>query len=135
VCIFGRSGTLMVSCGQKEEAKVEKKMEVAEAKVYKLGLSLAITGPTSDAGDPYSKGVEDYFQYVNDMKLLGKDTIELKSETISIRPTLPNVILKTSSPRVSFFISTTLLVAPWPLKKISMKRRCRPSRPRFTPAT
>jgi hypothetical protein len=29
---------LMVSCGQKEEAKVEKKMEVAEAKVYKLGF-------------------------------------------------------------------------------------------------
>jgi branched-chain amino acid transport system substrate-binding protein len=41
-----------------------------------LGLSLAITGPTSDAGDPYSKGVEDYFHYVNDMKLLGEDTIE-----------------------------------------------------------
>ena len=26
---------------------------------YKMGCSLAITGPTSDAGDPYSKGVED----------------------------------------------------------------------------
>ncbi len=44
--------------------------------IYKLGLSLAITGPTSDAGDPYSKGVEDYFNYVNDMKLLGDDKIE-----------------------------------------------------------
>ena len=44
--------------------------------VYKLGLSLAITGPTSDAGNPYSKGVEDYFNYVNDTKLLGDDTIE-----------------------------------------------------------
>ncbi len=44
--------------------------------VYKLGLSLAITGPTSDAGNPYAKGVEDYFRYVNDMKLLGDDTIE-----------------------------------------------------------
>lgn len=44
--------------------------------VYKLGLSLAITGPTSDAGNPYSKGVEDYFNYVNDMKLLGDDTID-----------------------------------------------------------
>ncbi|MBC2745234.1 MAG: ABC transporter substrate-binding protein [Desulfosarcina sp.] len=43
---------------------------------YKLGLSLAITGPTSDAGDPYSKGVEDYFNYVNDMKLLGDDKID-----------------------------------------------------------
>ena len=46
------------------------------AKVYKLGLSLAITGPTSDAGNPYAKGVEDYFRYVNDMKLLGNDTID-----------------------------------------------------------
>ena len=44
--------------------------------VYKLGLSLAITGPTSDAGNPYSKGVEDYFKYVNEMKLLGEDRID-----------------------------------------------------------
>ncbi|MCF8027300.1 MAG: ABC transporter substrate-binding protein [Desulfobacteraceae bacterium] len=44
--------------------------------VYKTALSLAITGPTSDAGNPYSKGAEDYFRYVNDMKLLGDDTIE-----------------------------------------------------------
>jgi branched-chain amino acid transport system substrate-binding protein len=43
---------------------------------YKLGLSLAITGPTSDAGNPYAKGVEDYFNYVNDMKLLGDDKID-----------------------------------------------------------
>ena len=47
----------------------------ALAKEYKLGLSLAITGPTSDAGNPYSKGVEDYFQFVNDTKMLGEDTI------------------------------------------------------------
>ncbi|MFH2059545.1 MAG: ABC transporter substrate-binding protein [Pseudomonadota bacterium] len=45
-------------------------------KVYKLGLSLAITGPTSDAGNPYSKGVEDYFKFVNETKLLGTDTID-----------------------------------------------------------
>jgi branched-chain amino acid transport system substrate-binding protein len=45
-------------------------------KVYKLGLSLAITGPTSDAGNPYSKGVEDYFNFVNDTKILGDDKIE-----------------------------------------------------------
>jgi branched-chain amino acid transport system substrate-binding protein len=45
-------------------------------KVYKLGLSLAITGPTSDAGNPYSKGVEDYFNFVNDTKILGDDTID-----------------------------------------------------------
>ena len=44
--------------------------------VYKLGLSLAITGPTSDAGNPYAKGVEDYFNYVNDTKMLGDDKID-----------------------------------------------------------
>ena len=44
--------------------------------VYKLALSLAITGPTSDAGNPYAKGVEDYFKYVNDMKLLGDAMID-----------------------------------------------------------
>ncbi len=48
----------------------------AHAKEYKLGLSLAITGPTSDAGNPYAKGVEDYFNFVNETKLLGDDTIQ-----------------------------------------------------------
>jgi len=48
-------------------------MSVAET--IKMGLSLAITGPTSDAGDPYSKGVEDYVRYVNDEKLLGDDKL------------------------------------------------------------
>jgi branched-chain amino acid transport system substrate-binding protein len=48
----------------------------ASADVYKIGLSLAITGPTSDAGNPYSKGVEDYFRYVNDTKMLGNDKID-----------------------------------------------------------
>jgi branched-chain amino acid transport system substrate-binding protein len=45
-------------------------------KTYKLALSLAITGPTSDAGNPYAKGVEDFFRYTNDMKLLGDDKID-----------------------------------------------------------
>lgn len=44
--------------------------------VYKLGFSGAITGPTSDAGNPLSKGIEDWFRYVNDNKLLGEDRIE-----------------------------------------------------------
>lgn len=48
----------------------------AAGKVYKLGLSLAITGPTSDAGNPYAKGVEDYFKFVNETKVLGEDTID-----------------------------------------------------------
>ena len=42
---------------------------------YNLGLSLAITGPTSDAGNPYSKGVEDYIKFVNETKLLGDDQV------------------------------------------------------------
>jgi branched-chain amino acid transport system substrate-binding protein len=37
----------------------------------KIASSLAITGPTSDVGNPYSKGIEDYVKYVNDEKLLG----------------------------------------------------------------
>lgn len=48
----------------------------AAGKVYKIGLSLAITGPTSDAGNPYSKGVEDYFRFVNETKVLGEDKID-----------------------------------------------------------
>ncbi|MCP3900681.1 MAG: ABC transporter substrate-binding protein [Desulfobacteraceae bacterium] len=63
---------LVVSCGKKEEEKAA----VEEAKVHKIGLSLAITGPTSDAGNPYSKGVEDYFKYVNETKMLGNDTVD-----------------------------------------------------------
>ncbi|MCK5836417.1 MAG: ABC transporter substrate-binding protein [Desulfobacula sp.] len=48
----------------------------AGGEVYKLGMSLAITGPTSDAGNPYAKGVEDYFKFVNETKMLGEDTID-----------------------------------------------------------
>ena len=46
-------------------------------KTYKIASSLAITGPTSDAGAPYSKGEEDYVRYANDMKLLGDDKVEI----------------------------------------------------------
>ena len=31
-----------------------------QAETIKIASSLAITGPTSDAGNPYSKGIEDY---------------------------------------------------------------------------
>ena len=51
-------------------------VQVLAGETYKMGLSIAITGPTSDAGDPYSKGVEDYVKYVNDEKLLGDDKLE-----------------------------------------------------------
>jgi branched-chain amino acid transport system substrate-binding protein len=50
-------------------------MQSVAGETYKMGLSLAITGPTSDAGDPYSKGVEDYVKYVNDEKILGDDKL------------------------------------------------------------
>jgi len=46
------------------------------AKTYKTGLSLALTGPTADAGVPYAMGVEDFFRYANEEKLLGDDTID-----------------------------------------------------------
>ncbi|MFC1863417.1 ABC transporter substrate-binding protein, partial [Thermodesulfobacteriota bacterium] len=56
--------------------ELKQQVPSAEGQTYKLGLSLAITGPTSDAGSPYSKGVEDYMRYVNDEKLLGNDKIQ-----------------------------------------------------------
>jgi branched-chain amino acid transport system substrate-binding protein len=50
-------------------------VQAVAGETYKMGLSLAITGPTSDAGSPYSKGAEDYVKYVNDEKLLGDDEL------------------------------------------------------------
>ena len=49
---------------------------------YKLAISLAITGPTSDAGNPYSKGVEDYVKYVNDNKILGDDVFDTLADLL-----------------------------------------------------
>jgi len=51
-------------------------MPVQAAETYQLGLSLAITGPTSDAGNPYSKGVEDYMRFVNETNVLGDAKID-----------------------------------------------------------
>jgi branched-chain amino acid transport system substrate-binding protein len=48
-----------------------------EADTYRIASSLAITGPTSDVGSPYAKGIEDYVRFVNDEKLLGNDTLEV----------------------------------------------------------
>ena len=48
-----------------------------QAKTYKIASSLAITGPTSDAGAPYAKGMEDYAKYANDQKILGDDKVEM----------------------------------------------------------
>ena len=50
--------------------------QTASAETYVIGSSLAITGPTSDAGNPYSKGIVDYCKYTNDMKLLGNDKVK-----------------------------------------------------------
>ncbi len=49
---------------------------VHAGQTYKIGFSGAITGPTSDAGNPLSKGVEDWLRYVNDTNMLGGDKIE-----------------------------------------------------------
>jgi len=49
----------------------------SRAETYKLALSLAITGPTSDAGAPYAMGAEDYVKYVNDTKMLGDNKLEI----------------------------------------------------------
>jgi len=49
----------------------------AQAKAYRVASALAINGPTSDAGAPYAKGMEDYAKYANDQKLLGGDTVEM----------------------------------------------------------
>ena len=51
-------------------------MSAMAGETYKMGLSIAITGPTSDVGSPYSKGVEDYVKQVNDDKMLGDDKLE-----------------------------------------------------------
>jgi branched-chain amino acid transport system substrate-binding protein len=64
------------ACGDKDKEMTGAAEKAAAGKVYKLGLSLAITGPTSDAGNPYSKGVEDYIRYANESKILGPDQID-----------------------------------------------------------
>ncbi|MBW2176761.1 MAG: ABC transporter substrate-binding protein [Deltaproteobacteria bacterium] len=51
--------------------------QVLAGETYKMGMSVDITGATSDIGNPYSKGAEDYVKYVNDEKLLGNDKLVL----------------------------------------------------------
>jgi len=52
-------------------------VQALAGETYKMGMSLDITGATSDIGNPYSKGAEDYVKYVNDEKLLGGDKLVL----------------------------------------------------------
>ena len=63
-----------VSC-EKEQEKKAAEAEVEKGQTYVLGSSLAITGPTSDVGSPYAKGIEDYCKFTNDEKVLGNDTV------------------------------------------------------------
>jgi branched-chain amino acid transport system substrate-binding protein len=64
---------LAASCEKdKEEAATER----SNGNVYILGSSLAITGPTSDVGSPYAKGIEDYCKYTNAEKILGSDSVK-----------------------------------------------------------
>ncbi len=54
---------------------VSNSREIPVDKTYKIGLSLALTGPTSETGIVYAKGIEDYFKLVNETKALGYDQI------------------------------------------------------------
>ena len=45
--------------------------EIPINKTYNIGLSLALTGPTSEIGIIYANGIEDYFQEVNATHALG----------------------------------------------------------------
>jgi branched-chain amino acid transport system substrate-binding protein len=96
VTVFCFGSFFLYSCGNGEmEQQIEQlsaensklKIEISEMKekagagpggekVYKIAGSFAMTGPTSDIGVPYTKGVEDYIRYANDQKLLGNDKIE-----------------------------------------------------------
>ncbi len=51
-------------------------VQALAGETYKIACSLAITGPTSDVGSQYAKGVEDYCKFANDEKLLGDDKLE-----------------------------------------------------------
>ena len=76
VCLAASLG-LATSCDKKEEAAApaaSKKAAVA-AQTYKMAFSGALTGPTSDAGVPYARGIEDYCKYTNDNGILGADKV------------------------------------------------------------
>ena len=73
--LFAIVFAMTTSCEQQQEETSGEKAGAATAQEYVLGSSVAITGPTSDIGSPYSKGIEDYCNYVNAVKLLGNDTL------------------------------------------------------------
>ncbi len=103
------------------------------AETYKTGLSLALTGPTSDAGVPYAMGVEDFFRYANDEKLLGDDTIDctIKDDQYKTDITKRNFeeFLDMDIPiYLNYSTGSTL-----GLNVILRKSRCRRFRPLFMP--
>ncbi len=73
VCLIASLG-FAASCDNKKDKAASMKA-AAGPQVYKMGFSGAVTGPTSDAGVPYSRGIEDFCKYVNDNDVLGKDTV------------------------------------------------------------
>ncbi|MFC1799080.1 ABC transporter substrate-binding protein [Thermodesulfobacteriota bacterium] len=60
---------------QSQVTKLKADAGPAGGQTYKMALSLAITGPTSDVGSQYAKGAEDYVKYINDEKILGDDKL------------------------------------------------------------
>jgi len=58
-------------------------VQALAGKVHKLGLSLAITGPTSDAGNPYAKGVEDTLNFGIVLRSWGMIQSNARSGTIN----------------------------------------------------
>jgi branched-chain amino acid transport system substrate-binding protein len=82
---------------------------------YKLGLSLAITGPTSDAGQPlFERALKTISAMSTTTKILGDDKMDCTIRDDQYKPMSPNAISKIFWIRASFFISTTPPAAPWP---------------------
>jgi hypothetical protein len=102
---------------------------------YKIASSLAITGPTSDVGSPYAKGIEDYCKYVNDEKLLGDDKLEciVRDDGYKTEVTKRN-FEEFLDEDIVFYLnySTGSTMA---MKKISTKKRFRCCPHPFMPAT
>ncbi len=64
---------------------------------YKLGMSLAITGPTSDAGNPYAKERKTGSKFVNETDYLGDgDKSTAPTGMTSTRMIPPSGFLKNS---------------------------------------
>ena len=51
-------------------------LQAQEGRTYPLGLSLDLSGPESEVGNAYAKGVEDYFNYANERGMLNRDKIQ-----------------------------------------------------------